>query len=102
MVRRQKGTGRQFVAACVRRALLSASGKRDPEDGSSLRGAFQQNLSPVILHNLLYDSESKPGAVLLAKTYKRMKQVVTNRFGNAGAVVRDGNRDGVADAFDRD
>ena len=54
-----------------------------------------QNLATVILHNLLHDRKSKSGAVLFAEAHKRMKQLVTNRFCNAGTVVRNRNGDGV-------
>src|ERR1700691_1061921 len=81
----------RLVVAGFWRALWSAPGKRDTKNSASVRGAFQHNLATMILHNLLYDCKSKPGAVLFAEAYKGMKQLVTNRLGNAGAVIGDGD-----------
>src|SRR5258706_7028744 len=102
VVYRQIGTSGQFVVAFIYGALWSAAGERNPKNGSSVRSALQQNLATVVLHDLLYDCKSKPGAVLFAEAYKGMKQFVANRFCNARTVVRDRNRDSITHALDRD
>jgi len=71
-----------------RGALRRAAGDCDPKNGSSIRGTFHQDLTPVILHNFLYDRKAKAGTVLFAVTHKGVKQFVANRFRDARPVVR--------------
>src|ERR1700722_1224642 len=86
----------------MRGAVRRAPGDGDSKNGSSFRGTFHQDFSPVILHNFLHNRQTKPGAVLLTVTHKRGKQLVTDRFGDARTVVGNRNGNGSFAAPDRD
>src|SRR5208282_102254 len=74
-------------------AGCGTTGDRDPKNSSSIRRTFHDDLSPVILHDLLYYRKSESRAVLFAVTDKRMKKLIANRFCDARTVVGDRNRE---------
>src|SRR5579871_2626550 len=56
----------------------------------------------MVLHYFVHHRQAKSGAVFLAIADKWMKQTLTNRFGDARAVVGNRNRERARDCSRRD
>src|ERR1700760_2425153 len=74
-------------------ALQRCFGEIDSEDSLAFTRLIKSDPAPVLLRNLLCESQSKPDPTLSTLTYKRQKYLLANGWRYPGTGVGDSNTD---------